>query len=83
MWTRCSLWRAWNLFIEKIKENSETEEIFPEHEFVASCLRVGLTISDLKELSYIDVMKILFTFINTKNVKEKNATQSDIDRLLG
>ena len=69
--------------LEKIKGNSATEEIFPEHEFVASCLRVGLTISDLKELSYIDVMKILFTFINTKNVKEKNATQSDIDRLLG
>lgn len=57
-------------------------EVFPEHEFLASCLRVGLHISDLKELTYIDVMKILLTFIDSKP-KGNKATQSDIDMLLG
>ena len=56
--------------------------MFPEHEFLASCLRVGLHISDLKELTYIDVMKILLTFIDSKP-KGNKATQSDIDMLLG
>ena len=56
--------------------------MFPEHEFLASCLRVGLHISDLKELTYIDVMKILLTFIDSKP-RRKEATQKDIDMLLG
>ncbi len=59
------------------------EEVFPEHEFLSSCLRIGLTISDLKELTYVDVMKILFTFIGNDKIGQKLATQSDIDKLLG
>lgn len=41
-----------------------------------------MTISDLKELTYVDVMKILFTFIDDKQIT-KRATQRDIDKLLG
>lgn len=67
----------------KIKGDSNKKEIFPEHEFLSSCLRIGLTISDLKELTYIDVMKVLFTFIENKETRQKEATQSDIDKLLG
>ena len=63
----------------------KTKEIFPEHEFIGSCLRVGLTIADLKELTYIDVMKILLTFINNnkETTNQRTATQRDIDKLLG
>ena len=68
--------------LSKIKEKSNYKEIFPEHEFLGSCLRVGLHIADLKELTYVDVMKILVTFI-TDNSTSKEATQSDIDKLLG
>ena len=47
-------------------------------------LRIGLTIVDLKELTYIDVMKILLSFIGSNNQStQKSATQSDIDKLLG
>ena len=72
--------------LDKINGNSEkesTKEIFPEHEFLGSCLRIGLTISDLKELTYVDVMKILITFIGGKKSNVKEATQRDIDKLLG
>jgi len=68
--------------LKKIKSNNNSKEIFPEHQFISSCLRIGLTISDLRELTYVDVMKILFTFIDS-NVIQKEATQSDIDKLLG
>ena len=68
--------------LSKIKSNTNYKEIFPEHEFLGSCLRIGLHIADLKELTYVDVMKILITFI-TDNSTSKEATQSDIDKLLG
>lgn len=68
--------------LSKIKGDKDHKEIFPEHEFIGSCLRVGLHIADLKELTYVDVMKILVTFI-TDNSTSKKATQSDIDKLLG
>lgn len=75
---------------EKISNNTiEEKEEYPEHEFLSSCLRVGLKIKDLEMLTYIDVMKILYSFISTNksesNAKRKikAATQKDIDRLLG
>ena len=69
--------------LDKLYGESNTKEKFPEHEFVGSCLRVGLTINDLKELTYVDIMKILLTFIEPKKDNNKKATQKDIDRLLG
>lgn len=45
---------------------------------------MGLTISDLKELTYVDVMKILLTFVgDNKKGSQREATQRDIDKLLG
>ena len=71
--------------LEKINTDKTVKEIFPEHEFIGSCLRVGLTISDLEKLTYIDVMKILLTFINNnkETTNQRIATQRDIDKLLG
>ena len=65
----------------KIKSKHQTKEVFPEHEFLGSCLRIGLGLSDLKELTYVDVMKIFVSYIEEK--KERVATQKDIDKLLG
>jgi len=44
-------------------------------------LNTGISINDMKELRYIDIVNI----INKRNSKEKeqNATQSDIDMLAG
>lgn len=62
--------------------NSE-EPLFPEHHFLLACLRLGLTIQDLKILSYTDIMKIFLSIETKKDEKTRTATQADIDRLLG
>lgn len=77
--------------LEKINgdKKDEEESLFPEHEFLSTCLRMGLRIEDLKILTYVDVLKILISFIG-KDRKEKSetqngvreATQEDIQRLV-
>lgn len=65
-----------------MKGNDNSKELFPEHEFLGSCLRIGLQVSDLEKLTYIDVMKLFVTFIKQPNGTRK-PTQNDIDKLLG
>ena len=64
-------------------QGDSEEPLFPEHHFLLACLRLGLTIQDLRFLTYVDVMKI-FLSIETKkkDTGARKATQSDIDRLL-
>ena len=71
--------------LEKRQNNEKEEEsLFPEHAFLLTCLRIGLTIQDLKEITYIDVIKMFLSFSETKeDGRTKTATQRDIDRLLG
>lgn len=47
---------------------------------MASCLRVGLTINDLEGLTYIETMKVLYSFLEKKKTV-KQATQEDWDKL--
>lgn len=61
----------------------DTNVLFPEHHFLSACLSIGLTIQDLKILTYVDVMKIFISLTNKQKRREKKATQKDIDRLLG
>nr|DAV12770.1 MAG TPA: hypothetical protein [Caudoviricetes sp.] len=70
--------------INRISDNKEdSSEEYPEQEFIASCLRIGLTIEDLKEITYIEAMKILYSTIEKKKVKKvRKATQADWDRLM-
>ena len=59
-------------------KGESTISAFPEHEFIGTCIKFGMSIQDLKQLTYVDVMKILYTQIEKKT---KRATQSDWDRL--
>lgn len=63
------------------KSESKTP-IFPAHSFEASCLRVGLSLKDLKERTYVSIMKVLFSFMDTKGKTVKDATQKDIDKFM-
>ena len=70
---------------KKCSGNEDTYEVlFPEHYFLVTCLQIGLTLQDLKMLTYVDVMKMFLSILK----KEKNktsiqkATQQDIDRFL-
>lgn len=69
---------------EKLSDSNNSYDPFPEHTFISSCLRIGLSLNDLKILSYIDVMKIILSFIDKGEGKKTNykmATQADWDNL--
>lgn len=72
-----------NELIEVLKnQKEESEALFEEHNFIANCLKIGLTIQDLKELEYKDVAKIMLCY--SENLQQtKRATQSDWDKLAG
>lgn len=71
--------------LEKV-ESSNKKSIFPEHEFLTACLRIGLKIEDLKILTYIDVLKIFITIFNNNEKEEKTgtriATKKDIEKMV-
>ena len=71
--------------LEKINGNNNEESLFPEHEFITTCLRIGLRIEDLKQLTYVDVLKILISFIGKNDKKEdgvRKATPEEIKNLV-
>ena len=65
----------------KTKHSQGGEVLFEEHNFIASCLKMGLSIQDLKELEYKDVAKIMLCYADEG--KTRKATQSDWDKLAG
>ena len=76
---------------EKLEEinkdnKNQKESLFPEHEFLVSCLRMGLKIDDLKILTYVDVLKIFISFFDKDENAEQNgtrkATKEDITNLV-
>lgn len=73
--------------LKKINTSEEkNKELFPEHEFLAACLRMGLRIEDLKILTYVDVYKIFVSFFNSEEKEDssgvRQATQEDIQNLV-
>lgn len=66
------------------QDSNGKESVFPEHNFLAMCLKIGLTIEDLKFLTYIDAIKILLSFCEeeTTNEDEREATQEEINNLV-
>ena len=71
--------------LEKIPNNSTKTTIFPEHEFLKICLDYGLSLEDLRRLTYIDIIKIFISSYLEKQEgkveKFKEATQADWDKL--
>lgn len=55
--------------------------LFEEHNFIASCLKMGMSIQDLKELEYKDIAKIMLCYTDEPKKKPKKATQADWDKL--
>ena len=70
--------------LKTIEDNGSNGPIyFPAHTFEASCLRAGMSLSDLEKRTYVSIMKVLFSFLKS-NKKEgtKMATQKDIDKFM-
>ena len=72
-----------NELIEELNRHKSQggEVLSEEHNFIATCLKIGLTIQDLKELEYKDVAKIILCYFD--DGKTRKATQSDWDKLAG
>jgi len=70
--------------IEKINHPKDVvESALEEHYFIATCLKIGLKLDDLKQLKYKDVAKIMLCYIDNGKKSSNKATQKDIDKLLG
>lgn len=69
--------------LENINKSSgdDIEVLFPEHYFLSACLKMGITIKDLENLTYIDVVKIFLSCTSKKKTKTRKATQADWDKL--
>ena len=69
-----------------IKSEEEINLKFPEHDFFATALKIGITIEDLKELTYVDILKIFISFLQKDKDKTTNgvrkATQEEINQLV-
>ena len=70
--------------LQTIENNDSSEPVyFPAHTFEATCLRVGISLSDLEKRTYVSIMKVLFSFLKSNKKEEtKMATQKDIDKFM-
>lgn len=72
--------------LRKINKDSKEKSLFPEHEFLVACLRMGLKIEDLKVLTYVDVLKMFISFCSKDERSTKDgareATQKEIQNLV-
>ena len=70
--------------MKKLPNNNKNEnEALEEHYFIASCLKMGLRIEDLKQLDYKDVAKLMLCFVDKQEKTSRKATQADWDKLAG
>ena len=69
-----------------VKSEEEINLKFPEHDFFATALKIGITIEDLKELAYVDILKSFISFLQKDKDKTTNgvrkATQEEINQLV-
>ena len=71
--------------LEKIPNDTNKTNIFPEHQFLKICLNYGLSTEDLTKLNYVDILKLFIcSYIERQEEKVekfKEATQIDWDKL--
>ena len=64
--------------------NEEKKEKFSEHAFISLCLKMNISISELKLITYVDFLKILVSFLPDKTEKNgvRMATQEEIAKIV-
>lgn len=69
---------------QKKANNEEKKEKFSEHAFISLCLKMNISISELKIITYVDFLKILVSFL--PEIAEENgtrmATQEEIAKIV-
>lgn len=59
--------------------DSNNVEIVDAYEIFGLAKRLNITLSDMKEMSFVSLFNVLYSAVAEK---ENNATQADIDNLL-
>lgn len=61
------------------KTNNKNDEPLDAYEVVALAKRLNITLDDMKEMSFVSLINILYSSVKED---ENNATQKDIDNFL-
>ena len=61
---------------------SENTEPADEYDVMSLAKRLGISIDEMKEMSFVSLFNVLIASTNTEK-DERKATQEDIDRLFG
>lgn len=64
-----------------LNKTSNSNKEVDEYEIVALAKRLGITLDDMKEMSFVSLMNILISSVD--NEEDNQATQEDIDRYFG
>lgn len=67
--------------LKQVKVENQTSKEVDEYEVVALAKRLGITFEEMKQMSYISLMNILLSSVDSDDTQ--NATQDDIDRMFG
>lgn len=68
--------------IKQIPNSSQSDEPIDEYEIVALAKRLGISIQEMKEMSFVSLLNILLSNIETNSSSNgvRNANQDDIDQ---
>lgn len=64
-----------------LKNRSKKTTELEEHYFIAMCLQNGFSLEDLREMEYVDIVKIMICLIPEEH-KYTEATEEDWDNLI-
>ena len=67
--------------LKQVKVENQTSREVDEFEVVALAKRLGITFEEMKQMSYISLMNILLSSVDSEDTQ--TATQEDIDRMFG
>lgn len=67
---------------KQIPKKATSSEPVDEYEIIALAKRLGISIDEMKEMSFVSLMNILISSIDDSDGTKK-ATQEDIDRVFG
>ena len=66
---------------KQLPHNNKSNEAVDEFEVIALAKRLGISIEEMKEMSFVSLMNILISSV--ENDEEQKGTEDDVRRLFG
>lgn len=67
--------------MKQIPKSSKSTEPIDEYEIISLAKRLGISIDEMKDMSFVSLMNILISSVDTE--KETKATEDDVRRMFG